>query len=70
MLKKNSLKYRKAQILIQKEVENWRNQIKTEPLIIENIGKISFSQNKNDFTYHPHYLLRALKELHIDFEKE
>ncbi len=44
--KKNNLKYRKAQILIQKEVENWRRQIKTEPLIIENIGKISYSKNK------------------------
>ena len=44
--KKNNLKYRKAQILVQKEVENWRNQIKVGALIIENIGKITLSQNK------------------------
>ena len=37
---------------------------------LDRLKTISFSQNKNDFTYHPHYLLRALKELHIDFEKE
>ena len=37
---------------------------------LDRFKTISFSQNKNDFTYHPHYLLRALKELHIDFEKE
>ena len=37
---------------------------------LDRFKTISFSQNKNDFIYHPHYLLRALKELHIDFEKE
>jgi len=37
---------------------------------LDRFKTINFSQNKNDFTYHPHYLLRALKELHIDFEKE
>ena len=37
---------------------------------LDRFKTISFSGDKNDFTYHPHYLLRALKELHIDFEKE
>ena len=37
---------------------------------LDRFKTINFSQNKNDFTYHPHFLLRALKELHIDFEKE
>jgi cytochrome P450 len=27
-----------------------------------------FAEGKNDFTYHPHFLLRSLKELHIEFE--
>ena len=27
-----------------------------------------FAQGKNDFSYHPHFLLRSLKELHIEFE--
>tara|TARA_B100001057_G_scaffold344325_1_gene345314 strand:- start:326 stop:1603 length:1278 start_codon:yes stop_codon:yes gene_type:complete len=39
-------------------------------VVLDRFKTISFSQDKNDFTYHPHYLLRALKELHIDFEKE
>jgi len=30
-------------------------------------GKVKFSEGKNDFAYHPHYLLRSLKELHIEF---
>ena len=37
---------------------------------LDRFKTISFSKDKNDFIYHPHYLLRALKELHIDFEKE
>lgn len=27
-----------------------------------------FADGKNDFSYHPHFLLRSLKELHIEFE--
>ncbi len=27
-----------------------------------------FAEGKNDFEYHPHFLLRSLKELHIEFE--
>ncbi len=27
-----------------------------------------FADGKNDFTYHPHFLLRSLKALHIEFE--
>ena len=30
-------------------------------------GEVKFSEGKNDFAYHPHYLLRSLKELHIEF---
>ena len=29
--------------------------------------EVKFSEGKNDFSYHPHYLLRSLKELHIEF---
>ena len=29
--------------------------------------EVKFSEDKNDFAYHPHYLLRSLKELHIEF---
>jgi len=29
--------------------------------------EVRFSEGKNDFAYHPHYLLRSLKELHIEF---
>jgi hypothetical protein len=27
-----------------------------------------FAKGRNDFAYHPHFLLRSLKELHIEFE--
>ena len=30
-------------------------------------NEVRFSEGKNDFAYHPHYLLRSLKELHIEF---
>jgi hypothetical protein len=27
-----------------------------------------FAEGLNDFSYHPHFLLRSLKQLHITFE--
>jgi cytochrome P450 len=38
--------------------------------VTDKFKSMSFSEGKNDFKHHPHYLLRALKELHIDFEVE
>jgi len=34
---------------------------------LDSFDDMWFSDGKNDFKYHPHYLLRSLKELHIDF---
>ena len=35
--------------------------------LVERIDEMWFAEGKNDFSYHPHYLLRALKALHIEF---
>ncbi len=35
--------------------------------ITEKMDELRFAEGKNDFTYHPHYLLRSLKQLHIEF---
>jgi hypothetical protein len=29
---------------------------------------MDFAEGLNDFTYHPHFLLRSLRQLHIVFE--
>ena len=34
---------------------------------LDSFDDMWFSEGKNDFEYHPHYLLRSLKELHIEF---
>jgi hypothetical protein len=38
--------------------------------VTDRFKSMKFSEGKNDFQHHPHYLLRALKELHIEFEAE
>jgi cytochrome P450 len=38
--------------------------------VTDRFKNMRFTENKNDFKHHPHYLLRALKELHIEFDKE
>ncbi|MBJ65498.1 MAG: hypothetical protein CML97_03250 [Rhodobiaceae bacterium] len=34
---------------------------------LDSFNEVRFAENKNNFEYHPHYLLRSLKELHIEF---
>ena len=36
--------------------------------LVDRIDSIWFAEGKNDFSYHPHYLLRAMKSLHIEFK--
>lgn len=36
--------------------------------VVDRFDDMWFAEGKNDFTYHPHFLLRSLKELHIEFE--
>lgn len=36
--------------------------------LAERIDSLRFADGKNDFSYHPHYLLRSLKQLHIEFD--
>jgi len=36
--------------------------------VVDRFEDMGFAQGKNDFSYHPHFLLRSLKELHIEFE--
>jgi cytochrome P450 len=35
--------------------------------LLDRVDAMWFAEGKNDFRYHPHYLLRSLKELHIEF---
>ncbi len=35
--------------------------------LVDSIDSMWFAAGKNDFSYHPHYLLRAMKSLHIEF---
>ena len=35
--------------------------------LVDRIESMRFAEGKNDFRYHPHYLLRAMKSLHIEF---
>ena len=35
--------------------------------VVDLIETMRFANGKNDFQYHPHYLLRSLKTLHIEF---
>jgi cytochrome P450 len=35
--------------------------------LVDRIDEMWFAEGKNDFSYHPHYLLRSLKALHIEF---
>lgn len=34
---------------------------------LDSFSEVRFADDKNNFEYHPHYLLRSLKELHIEF---
>lgn len=36
--------------------------------VIARFEDMWFAEGKNDFSYHPHFLLRSLKQLHIEFE--
>ncbi len=36
--------------------------------VVDRFEDMWFAEGKNDFSYHPHFLLRSLKELHIEFE--
>jgi cytochrome P450 len=36
--------------------------------VVDRFEDMHFADGKNDFSYHPHFLLRSLKELHITFE--
>ena len=36
--------------------------------VVDRFEDMDFEEGKNDFSYHPHFLLRSLKELHIRFE--
>jgi len=36
--------------------------------VIDRFEDMWFAEGKNDFAYHPHFLLRSLKQLHIEFE--
>ncbi len=36
--------------------------------VVDRFEDMWFADGKNDFSYHPHFLLRSLKELHIEFE--
>ncbi len=36
--------------------------------VVERFEDMWFAEEKNDFAVHPHFLLRSLKELHIEFE--
>ncbi len=40
----------------------------TFKVLIDRVESMRFAEGKNDFAYHPNYFLRALKELHIEFE--
>ena len=35
--------------------------------LLDRVESLAFAPGKNDFAHHPHFLLRALKELHIEF---
>ena len=36
--------------------------------VIDRFEDMWFAEGKNDFAYHPHFLLRSLKQLHIEFQ--
>ena len=36
--------------------------------VVDRFEDMWFAEGKNDFAYHPHFLLRSLKQLHIEFE--
>jgi len=38
--------------------------------LAEKVDDMWFAEGKNTFDYHPHYLLRSLKELHIEFKPQ
>ena len=35
--------------------------------VVDRFEDMWFADGKNDFSYHPHFLLRSLKQLHIEF---
>jgi hypothetical protein len=36
-------------------------------VLTEEVETLNFAEDKNTFDVHPHFLLRSLKELHIEF---
>lgn len=38
--------------------------------LTDRVDDMWFAEGKNDFKHHPHFLLRSLKELHIEFKKK
>jgi cytochrome P450 len=36
--------------------------------VVDRFDDMHFADGRNDFSYHPHFLLRSLRELHITFE--
>ncbi len=38
--------------------------------LTDRVDDMWFADGKNDFKHHPHFLLRSLKELHIEFKKK
>ena len=36
--------------------------------VVDRFEDMWFADGKNDFAYHPHFLLRSLKQLHIKFQ--
>jgi cytochrome P450 len=36
--------------------------------VVDRFEDMDFAEGLNDFTYHPHFLLRSLRQLHIVFE--
>lgn len=40
----------------------------TFKVLVDRIERMWFAEGRNNFAYHPNYFLRALKELHIEFE--
>jgi cytochrome P450 len=38
-------------------------------ILLDRLANIRFAPGKNDFTHTPSFILRGLKELHLEFEK-
>jgi hypothetical protein len=38
--------------------------------VVDRFEDMEFAEGANDFAYHPHFLLRSLKQLNIEFERK